>query len=76
MEHSSFKIYYSLKVIRETTRQLNNIKASQERELQALEEAQKAQFVEFSEAWDKYMNDYEETAMKSLEKLKVSRRKI
>jgi hypothetical protein len=50
---------------------VNNIKASQEHELQALEEAQKAQFIEFSDAWDKYMNDYEETAMKSIEKLKV-----
>ena len=53
-------------------RQVNNIKASQEHELQAIEEAQKAQFLEFSEAWDKYMNDYEATAIKSLDKLKVS----
>lgn len=52
-------------------RQVNNIKASQEQELQAIEEAQKAQFIEFSEAWDKYMNDYENTAIKSLEKLKA-----
>jgi hypothetical protein len=55
-------------------RQVNNVKASQEHELQAIEEAQKAQFVEFSEAWDKYMNDYEATALKSLEKLKVAER--
>ena len=51
-------------------RQINNLKASQEHELQAIEEAQKGQFIEFSEAWDKYMS-YEATAIKSLEKLKV-----
>ena len=51
-------------------RQVNNIKASQEHELQAIEEAQKSQFIEFSESWDKYMGDYETTAIKSLEKLK------
>jgi hypothetical protein len=52
-------------------RQINIIKSKQERELQAIEEAQKAQFIEFSSAWDKYMTDYETTALKSLEKLKV-----
>ena len=56
---------------RETVRQINNIKASQEHELQAIEDAQKAQFVEFSNAWDKYMSDYEATALQSIEKLKV-----
>lgn len=35
-----------------------------------VEEAQKAQFIEFSEAWDNYMAQYEETAFKSLERLK------
>ena len=35
-----------------------------------MEEAQKAQFLEFSEAWDNYMANYEETAFKSLERLK------
>lgn len=54
-------------------RQINIIKSKQERELQAIEEAQKAQFIEFSAAWDKYMSDYETTALKSLEKLKVFR---
>ena len=52
-------------------RQINIIKSKQERELQAIEEAQKAQFIEFSGAWDKYMSDYETTALTSLEKLKV-----
>ena len=56
---------------KETIRQLNNIKACQEHEIQSIEEAQKQQFIEFSQAWDKYMSDYEETAYKSLEKLKV-----
>lgn len=55
----------------ELNRQIENIKASQEHELQAIEEAQKAQFLEFSDAWDKYMGDYENTAIKSLESMKV-----
>lgn len=37
-----------------------------------IEAAQKAQFLEFSQAWDNYMSDYEATAYLSLEKLKVS----
>ncbi len=64
-------LFFSLTDFTETIRQINIIKGSQEQELKAIEEAQKAQFMEFSEAWDKYMNDYESTAIKSLEKLKV-----
>ncbi len=52
-------------------RQKNNLKASQEMELMNIENAQKKQFIEFSEAWDNYMADYEATAYLSLEKLKV-----
>ena len=55
---------------KETIRQKNNIKAAQEQELQNIEAAQKAQFLEFSQAWDNYMSDYEATAYLSLEKLK------
>ena len=40
--------------------------------MQNIEAAQKAQFLEFSQAWDNYMSDYEATAYLSLEKLKVS----
>lgn len=58
---------------KETQRQRNNIRAAQEQELQNIESAQKAQFLEFSQAWDNYMSDYEATAYLSLEKLKVSR---
>ena len=57
---------------KETQRQKNNIKAAQEQELANIEAAQKAQFLEFSQAWDNYMSDYEATAYLSLEKLKVS----
>ena len=35
-----------------------------------MERAQRAQFLEFSAAWDNYMSDYEATAYLSLEKLK------
>lgn len=55
---------------KETQRQRNNIRAAQEQELQNIEAAQKAQFLEFSQAWDNYMSDYEATAYLSLEKLK------
>lgn len=55
---------------KETQRQRNNIRAAQEQELQNIESAQKAQFLEFSQAWDNYMSDYEATAYLSLEKLK------
>eukprot|EP00347_Sterkiella_histriomuscorum_P006757 403351546 len=55
---------------KETVRQKNNIRAAQEHELQNIEAAQKAQFLEFSQAWDNYMSDYEATAYLSLEKLK------
>lgn len=57
---------------KETIRQKNNIRAAQEHELQNIEAAQKAQFLEFSQAWDNYMSDYEATAYLSLEKLKVT----
>jgi len=55
---------------KEIARQRNNIRAAQEHELANIEAAQKAQFVEFSQAWDHYMSDYEATAYLSLEKLK------
>lgn len=55
---------------KETARQRNNIRAAQEQELLNIEAAQKAQFLEFSQAWDNYMSDYEATAYLSLEKLK------
>jgi hypothetical protein len=35
-----------------------------------VESAQRSQFLEFSNAWDNYMSDYEATAYLSLEKLK------
>lgn len=55
---------------KETIRQKNNIRIAQEQELQSIENAQKSQFLEFSQAWDNYMSDYEATAYLSLEKLK------
>lgn len=35
-----------------------------------MEESQKMQFIEFSTQWDSYMEDYEQTAIESMEKLK------
>jgi DNA-binding XRE family transcriptional regulator len=46
------------------------MRSAQEQELLTVENAQKAQFIEFSQAWDNYMSDYEATAYLSLEKLK------
>ena len=55
---------------KEMLRQLQNMKQAQEQELITVESAQRAQFLEFSSAWDNYMSDYEATAYLSLEKLK------
>ena len=57
---------------KEMLRQLQNMRQAQEQELVTVESAQRAQFLEFSAAWDNYMSDYEATAYLSLEKLKVS----
>ena len=46
----------------EQQRQEQNMRIAQEKELLNIESAQRQQFVEFSEAWDKYMADYEATA--------------
>jgi hypothetical protein len=35
-----------------------------------VEEAQRLQFSEFAQAWDRYMADYEATAFESVERLK------
>ena len=40
-----------------------------------IENAQKAQYVEFSQAWDQYMKEYEETALDLMDKLKVRHQK-
>jgi hypothetical protein len=55
---------------KEIGRQMELIRATQLKEAENIEQAQKDQFVEFSQAWDNYMADYEATAYKSLEKLK------
>ena len=46
----------------EMQRQEQNMRLAQEKELMNIEGAQKAQFTEFQQAWDKYMADYEQTA--------------
>lgn len=46
------------------------MRQAQEQELITVENAQRQQFLEFSQAWDNYMSDYEATAYLSLEKLK------
>lgn len=55
---------------KETVRQLQQTRETQEKELDSLENAQKTQLEEFNKAWDTYMAEYEATAYKSLEKLK------
>lgn len=55
---------------KETVRQLQQTRETQEKELESLENAQKQQLEEFNKAWDSYMSEYEATAYKSLEKLK------
>ena len=47
------------------------MRLAQEKELKNIESAQKLQFEEFSEAWDKYMSDYEQTAFELIEQLKM-----
>ncbi len=46
------------------------MKVAQLKELANIENAQKVQFVEFSEAWDKYMNEFEETALEMMDKIR------
>lgn len=55
----------------EQQRQEQNMRLAQEKELMNIEGAQKAQFTEFQQAWDKYMADYEQTAFQLIEKLKM-----
>lgn len=46
----------------EQKRQSHNMRIAQQRELVNIENAQRIQYQEFSDAWDKYMRDYEKTA--------------
>lgn len=54
----------------EGQRQTENMRIAQEQELATVEGAQKVQFQEFNDAWDKYMADYEAAAFESVERLK------
>jgi hypothetical protein len=56
--------------LQEILRQENKIRQFQDEELAQVEAAQQAQLEEFNKVWDKYMTDYEEKALESLEKLK------
>lgn len=47
------------------------MRIAQEKELLNIESAQRQQFVEFSEAWDKYMADYEATAFELIGQLRA-----
>ncbi len=47
------------------------MRIAQEKELLNIENAQKLQFQEFSDAWDKYMADYETTAFELIEQLRI-----
>jgi len=46
------------------------MRVAQSKELLSVEESQRIQFSDFTSAWDNYMREYEETALKSLENLK------
>jgi hypothetical protein len=45
----------------------HNMRVAQQRELLNIENAQRLQYQEFSEAWDRYMADYEATAFELVE---------
>mmetsp|Transcript_39709 Transcript_39709/g.60854 ORF Transcript_39709/g.60854 Transcript_39709/m.60854 type:complete len:128 (+) Transcript_39709:971-1354(+) len=47
------------------------MKIAQQRELINIENAQRIQYQEFADAWDKYMSDYEQTAFDLVEQLKA-----
>ncbi|CEL92027.1 unnamed protein product [Vitrella brassicaformis CCMP3155] len=53
----------------EEERQQRLVVEAQSEELQMVEDWQRQQFLQFSNAWDKYMADYEATAYASLERL-------
>eukprot|EP00435_Cladocopium_sp_Y103_P034445 s764_g8.t2 len=55
---------------KEEERQRRLVDQAQQQEMMEVEQAQRAQFLGFSNAWDKYMADYESTAYMSLERLK------
>ena len=55
----------------EQQRLVHNMRVAQQRELINVENAQRMQYQEFSEAWDKYMTDYERTAYELVEQLKA-----
>ena len=54
----------------EQERQCHNMRIAQQRELVNIENAQKMQYFEFADAWDKYMADYEQTAFNLVQNLK------
>lgn len=55
---------------KEEERQRRLVDQAQQLEMGEVEGAQRSQFLGFSNAWDKYMADYEATAYMSLERLK------
>ena len=56
----------------EIQRHLENLKQSQEEELKSIEEEHKTQFNEYCESWDRFMQEYEASSVKTLEMIKVS----
>ena len=55
----------------EIQRHLENLKQSQEEELKSIEEEHKTQFNEYCESWDRFMQEYEASSVKTLEMIKV-----
>lgn len=54
----------------EYARQMNRMEHKQKNELLYIEQIQREQFAEFTEAWDSYMSEYEMQAAEGIEKLK------
>jgi hypothetical protein len=62
MMANRFKKFFERWSKDEQQRLTHNMRVGQQRELINIENAQRIQYQEFSEAWDKYMQDYETTA--------------
>jgi len=54
----------------EYARQMRRMEESQNQELIYVEQIQRKQFAEFTEAWDSYMSEYEANAYQSIDRLR------
>lgn len=54
----------------EYARQMRRMEESQNQELVYVEQIQRKQFAEFTDAWDNYMSEYEANAYQSVDRLR------